>query len=82
MFIYDFFVLFRKTLDDFTAFKAEVLEIGISRLDKFPIDSESKKFSELILNIFGECECKNDSMPDHSFRKFIGRILLEMKECG
>jgi hypothetical protein len=79
LFIYEFFAFFRNSLQNQWALEAEVLETGISRLDNFSIDSESATFSDLIENIFGECEFYDKDISDESFRSLIRETLLAMK---
>lgn len=78
LFIYEFFALFQNSQGDFRTLEVEILETGISRLENFLINSESTKFSDLMEEIFGECEAKTDR--DQQFRWLTSLILSKMKK--
>lgn len=82
LFVYEFYKLWRRSIAKYATLEHEILDQGISRLNNFSINSESKKFSELLEDIFTECQFKyEEEMTDDVFRWLIKNQFLEIKEC-
>lgn len=85
LFVWEFFIIFRKDNKALDILEKEILEQGIKRLATFCIDPKSTEFSALINEIVGLCEFFTfDPQDSHKmtldqFRDWIERIFFKMQ---
>lgn len=86
LFVWKFFIMFRKTNEVLDILEREILEQGIERLNTFFINPNSIEFSILIDQIFDYCDSvpfdpnsTTELNPD-KFREWIKETFFEMQK--